>query len=265
MTTNDEIDPSAFRQCAHAPADGRIVSPFGMRASIQDRGVRRHHQGLDIAGAIGAPVYAVADGLVEAATPNGAPGFSCYGHVIVIHHPQWGEDRTFYAHLSALHVTPGQRVSMGDRIADIGNTNGTTRSPGTTFAQGSCQSGRTPPFLASLAGRSGPHLHFEASPHSYPQPYEAPRYQPQLWLADRGITYDDQGRLLVAESCTEPHEDPSAELGPTPSDPYSAATSSSPAHDGLTTRAAGGVLVPAVAIGGAVGLAHRYLRSSRRR
>ncbi len=245
----DELDPSTFRECTHAPAEGRIVSGFGTRTSIQEPGTARHHQGLDIAGAIGAPVYAAADGVVEHATPNGAAGFGCYGHVIVIHHPQWGEDRTFYAHLSRMDVGPGERVTYGQVIGAVGNTNGHPRAPGTTFAEGSCSSGRTPPFLATLRGRSGPHLHFEASPHGYPQRYDAPRYQPQRWLLDRGVTYDGDGRLVQATSCEHPTEDPAAQLGPGPSQ----------RHDRDTTRAAGGLLVPALAIGAGVGLARRYI------
>lgn len=252
MTLHEgEIDPSDFRECTHAPAEGRIVSGFGLRTSIQDRGSTRHHQGLDIAGSIGDPVYAVADGLVEHATPNGAAGFSCYGHVIVIRHPQWGEDRTMYAHLSRMDVSPGQRVYYGDRIGSVGNTNGSTRSRGTTFAEGSCSSGRTPPFLTTLRGRSGPHLHFEASPHSYPQPYDAPRYQPQRWLLDRGVSYDDDGRLVQASSCSHPSEDPAAQLGPGPSERHE-----------REARSAGGVLVPAAILGAGIGLARRYIRSS---
>lgn len=257
MTTGDEIDVGDFRECTHAPAEGRIVSGFGMRTSIQSPTTQRHHQGLDISGTIGDPVYAAADGLVEQATANGATGFSCYGHVIVLHHPQWGEDRTFYAHLSAMAVAPGDRVQVGQRIGSIGNTNGSPRSQGTTFAEGSCSSGRTPPFLTSLRGRSGPHLHFEASPHSYPQRYDAPRYRPAQWLAERGVTYDDSGRLAVASSCTHlPDGATAAELGP--SGPALASSSRS-AGGG----AAGGVLVPALAIGSALGLARRYVSRPR--
>jgi murein DD-endopeptidase MepM/ murein hydrolase activator NlpD len=253
VTAHPGIDPADFRECTHAPAEGRIVSGFGTRTSIQEPGTSRHHQGLDIAGSIGDPVYAAADGIVEHATENGAAGFSCYGHVIVVWHPQWDEDRTFYAHLSAMAVSVGERVQSGDRIGSIGNTNGSTRSRGTTFAQGSCSSGRTPPFLTSLRGRSGPHLHFEASPHSYPQRYDAPRYQPARWLADRGVTYDSDGRVAVAASCTHPSEEPTAQLGPSGS--RVEARASTRAAGG----AAGGVLVPAVAIGAAVGLARRWV------
>ena len=97
----------------------RFTSGFGQRWG-------RLHAGADFAGPIGTPIYATADGVVTSA--GWASG---YGRLIKIQHEFGIETR--YAHLSAMSVKVGQRVSRGDRIGDMGN------------------SGRS----------TGPHLHYE--------------------------------------------------------------------------------------------------------
>ncbi|WP_420858777.1 DUF5930 domain-containing protein [Marivivens marinus] len=97
----------------------RFTSGFGQRWG-------RLHAGTDMAGPVGTPVYATADGVVVHA------GWSSgYGRLIKIRHEFGIETR--YAHLNAIRVEEGQRVSRGDRIGDMGN------------------SGRS----------TGPHLHYE--------------------------------------------------------------------------------------------------------
>ncbi len=92
----------------------RYTSGFGMRWG-------RMHKGQDMAGPIGTPVYATADGVVTKA------GWSSgYGRLIVIQHEFGIETR--YAHLSAIKVKVGQRVSIGDRIGDMGNSGRSTGS-----------------------------------------------------------------------------------------------------------------------------------------
>ena len=97
----------------------RFTSGFGKRWG-------RMHEGTDFAAPIGTPVYATADGVVVSA--GWASG---YGRLIKIQHEFGIETR--YAHLNAIKVNVGQRVSRGDRIGDMGN------------------SGRS----------TGPHLHYE--------------------------------------------------------------------------------------------------------
>ena len=97
----------------------RFTSGFGTRWG-------RLHAGTDFAAPIGTPIYATADGVVtEAGWHSG------YGRLITIQHEFGIETR--YAHLNAMRVSIGQRVSRGDRIGDMGN------------------SGRS----------TGPHLHYE--------------------------------------------------------------------------------------------------------
>jgi len=97
----------------------RFTSGFGPRWG-------RLHAGTDFAGPIGTPIYTTADGVVTHA------GWSSgYGRLIKIQHEFGIETR--YAHLNAMDVSVGQRVSRGERIGAMGN------------------SGRS----------TGPHLHYE--------------------------------------------------------------------------------------------------------
>jgi len=92
----------------------RLTSGFGPRWG-------RLHAGLDMAGPIGTPVYATADGVVTAAgTVSG------YGRRIKIKHENGIETR--FAHLNKIRVEVGQKVSRGDRIGDMGNSGRSTGS-----------------------------------------------------------------------------------------------------------------------------------------
>jgi murein DD-endopeptidase MepM/ murein hydrolase activator NlpD len=114
------------------PLEGRIGSSFGER---QDpiNGEGAFHSGIDIDAPVGTPVRAAADGNVtEAAMANG------YGRQVRIDH---GHDVvTVYAHLSAIAVVPGQHVSRGQVIGNVG------------------ESGRV----------TGPNLHYEVRVHNVP-------------------------------------------------------------------------------------------------
>jgi murein DD-endopeptidase MepM/ murein hydrolase activator NlpD len=92
----------------------RYTSGFGNRWG-------RLHAGTDFAASHGTPIYATADGVVDHAGWQ-----SGYGQLVKIDHAFGIETR--YAHLSRIRVSPGQRVSRGDRIGDMGNTG---RSTGT--------------------------------------------------------------------------------------------------------------------------------------
>lgn len=98
----------------------RWTSGFGMRRDPKGWG-RRMHEGVDMAGAHGSPIYATGDGVVSHAGPE-----SGYGKLIKITHAFGLETR--YGHLSKIEVKVGQRVSRGDRIGAMGNTG---RSTGT--------------------------------------------------------------------------------------------------------------------------------------
>jgi murein DD-endopeptidase MepM/ murein hydrolase activator NlpD len=97
------VDGEAFVR----PALGRLTSVFGARWGVT-------HYGIDIANAIGTPIYALTDGVVEKSGP--ASGFGMW---VVVRHPD-GES-TVYGHVNRTYVSAGQQVRAGEHIADIGN------------------------------------------------------------------------------------------------------------------------------------------------
>lgn len=118
------------------PLNGRVTSRFGSRQG-------RPHDGIDIGGKEGAPVYAAAAGEVVYAD-NRLTG---YGHLIIVRHSH--DMFTAYAHNQRNLVSKGQRVKQGDIIARVGHT------------------GRA----------SGPHLHFEV--RRGPTPVDPLAYLPK--------------------------------------------------------------------------------------
>jgi murein DD-endopeptidase MepM/ murein hydrolase activator NlpD len=98
----------------------RFTSGFGYRRDPKGAGTRMH-SGTDFAASSGTPVYATADGVVSFANWD-----SGYGRHVKIQH-DFGIE-TGYAHLSQIRVSPGQKVSRGDRIGDMGSSG---RSTGT--------------------------------------------------------------------------------------------------------------------------------------
>jgi len=113
---------AAFKLPFAMPVKGsfRWTSGFGYRKDPKGYGTRMH-EGTDMAGAYGTPIFATGDGVVVHAGWDGA-----YGRLVKIRHDFGIETR--YAHLSQIRVDVGQRVSRGDRIGDMGNSG---RSTGT--------------------------------------------------------------------------------------------------------------------------------------
>ncbi|MGQ9872527.1 peptidoglycan DD-metalloendopeptidase family protein [Leptodesmis sp.] len=106
------------------PTRGVLTSGFGWRWG-------RMHKGIDIAGPVGTPIMAAADGVVVTAGWNSGG----YGYLVEIQHPDGS--LTLYAHNSRILVQVGQQVSQGQQIAEMGSTGYST----------------------------GPHLHFEVHPN----------------------------------------------------------------------------------------------------
>jgi len=98
----------------------RYTSGYGFRSDPINR-QRRMHRGIDLAAAHGTDINAAGDGVVTFSGWRKG-----YGKVIEIDHGFGIE--TVYAHNSKNRVKRGQRVSLGDHIADMGNTG---RSTGT--------------------------------------------------------------------------------------------------------------------------------------
>ncbi len=96
------------------PVPGPIVSGFGPRLH-PILGVRRLHQGVDMAAAHGRPIVAAADGVVVWAGERGG-----YGNCTIIDHGN--QYATLYAHQSRFAVSVGQTVRAGETIGSVGNT-----------------------------------------------------------------------------------------------------------------------------------------------
>ncbi len=92
-----------------------LVSGFGMRVHPIYK-VKKMHTGIDFAAAIGTPIYATADGLIDEVQVS----FSGYGKMVEIDHG-FGY-RTRYAHMHGFAVRKGQRVKRGELIGYVGNT-----------------------------------------------------------------------------------------------------------------------------------------------
>ena len=104
------------------PKTVQLTSPFGARYHPIRQAIV-FHEGVDLAGPAGQPVYATGDGVVESTQIN----FSGYGNVIVIDHG-FGY-KTRYAHLKEIKVTEGQVVIRGDRIGTLGSSGLATGRP----------------------------------------------------------------------------------------------------------------------------------------
>jgi murein DD-endopeptidase MepM/ murein hydrolase activator NlpD len=97
------------------PAAGKITSKFGRRWG-------RMHKGIDIAGPIGTPINAAADGtVIVAGWKSGG-----YGNLVEIRHGDGTTTR--YGHNSQLSVSVGQTVRQGQQIARMGSTGYSTGS-----------------------------------------------------------------------------------------------------------------------------------------
>ena len=114
------------------PAQGPVVSPFGMRWHPILGGYRMH-TGIDIAAPYGAPIVASDDGVVLFVGWYGG-----YGNTVIVDHG--GGYSTLYAHCSSILVSQGQAVQRGQAIARVGATGYAT----------------------------GPHLHFEIRVNGVP-------------------------------------------------------------------------------------------------
>ncbi|MNS53293.1 Murein DD-endopeptidase MepM [compost metagenome] len=98
----------------------RISSGFSVRKHPIS-GLWKAHKGVDFAAAIGTPIRASGDGVIDfAGTQRG------YGNVVVIKH--WSKYSTAYAHMSrfAPNMRKGTKVSQGQVIGYVGMTGWST-------------------------------------------------------------------------------------------------------------------------------------------
>ena len=102
------------RTAAFTSGFGIRSDPFAARAAM--------HPGIDLAGPIGTPIYATADGTVLRAGWN-AGG---YGNLVEIDHGKGIATR--YGHMSAVLVSAGQHITRGQQIGRMGSTGRSTGS-----------------------------------------------------------------------------------------------------------------------------------------
>ncbi|MCQ2344468.1 MAG: M23 family metallopeptidase [Paludibacteraceae bacterium] len=110
----------------------QVASGFGWRIDPVFH-TRRMHQGMDYSANRGTPVYATGDGTV-----SDCGYMQGYGNTVIINHG-FGYS-TMYAHLQAIKVKRGQRVTRAQVIGNVGSTGKST----------------------------GPHLHYEVHYHGTP-------------------------------------------------------------------------------------------------
>ena len=94
------------------PTSGPVTSGFGRRKIPIGS---RNHQGIDIGGNSGQPIYASGDGVVVYSGWNDS-----YGNMIRIRHDNG--DETVYGHCKSLSVKKGKYVKQGTKIAAMGST-----------------------------------------------------------------------------------------------------------------------------------------------
>ncbi|TBR07916.1 MAG: LysM peptidoglycan-binding domain-containing protein [Rugosibacter sp.] len=88
------------------PTNGKMLAPFAEGSS----------KGIDLAGKLGDPVHAAADGVVSYA----GAGLRGYGNLVVLrHNATW---LSVYAHNSKILVKEKQAVKRGQTIAEVGSS-----------------------------------------------------------------------------------------------------------------------------------------------
>ena len=112
---------SAIPSAQPVRTTSNFTSGFGVR-SDPFRGRAAMHGGVDLAGPVGTPIYATADGIVGRSEYNNGG----YGNLVEINHGQGIQTR--YGHMSRLIAQPGQRVRRGDLIGLMGSTGRSTGS-----------------------------------------------------------------------------------------------------------------------------------------
>ena len=116
----DQLEQGTIAIPSMQPVAAALTSGYGVR-SDPFRGRAAMHAGIDLAGPIGTPIYATADGIVGRS--NWVNG---YGNLVELNHGRGIQTR--YGHLSKSLVTAGQRVKRGDKIALMGSTGRSTGS-----------------------------------------------------------------------------------------------------------------------------------------
>lgn len=111
ITLRNQINPQFV-----VPATGIINSIFGPRRCITGIG-DEFHEGIDISGKEGSPVYVIDTGTVCHVQEDEQ---TIYGYHIRVQHSSGLE--SVYAHLSQIQVVEGQDIICGQQVGLMGNT-----------------------------------------------------------------------------------------------------------------------------------------------
>jgi murein DD-endopeptidase MepM/ murein hydrolase activator NlpD len=101
------------------PVRGCMTSPFGVARFLNGKPTGDYHSGLDQRSPAGAPIHAVADGVVKLVRE-----WNLHGNTVGIDHGQGLE--SMYLHMSKFAVTEGVLVKKGDVIGYVGTTGRST-------------------------------------------------------------------------------------------------------------------------------------------
>lgn len=148
------IEGDVHPRCVWPAVNRTVLSDFGTRPHPRT-GIFQKHNGIDIDGAIGDPIYAVADGTI--ATVGSDSG---RGNYVIINH---GNGVTsHYFHMNSTNVTAGAPVMQGAVIGELGNTGSVAPGP----------------------GGDGSHLHIEMHVNGVPK-------HPDFWLRPERVRTSD--------------------------------------------------------------------------
>ncbi|WP_265571731.1 M23 family metallopeptidase [Sphingomicrobium nitratireducens] len=118
----DNLSDGAIAVPSEKPVKSAVLtSGYGTR-NDPFKGRRARHGGLDLAGPIGTPIYATADGVVLRAGWNSGG----YGNLVEIDHGRGIVTR--YAHMSNIAVKAGDRIARGTQVGKMGSTGRSTGS-----------------------------------------------------------------------------------------------------------------------------------------
>ncbi len=144
-----------------------LTSPFGTRTSPFTKEID-FHAGIDLAAAVGTPIYAPANGVVAFAGRyplRRSVGWWRYGNLVALRN---GEGFiTLFGHCDEIKVRSGQKVRQGDVLATVGNTGWSTN----------------------------PHLHYEVRRLESESDSEFVPIDPRIYILDH--RWRDEEKLLI--------------------------------------------------------------------
>ena len=114
--TTQPVSESWIRPCSYV----KLTSPFGYR-DAPTAGASTYHEGVDLAGPEGTPIYASRSGTVTIARYSNSAGF----YVTLNHGDGFS---SVYMHMTTYTVGVGQKVSRGQLIGYMGSTGISTGS-----------------------------------------------------------------------------------------------------------------------------------------